>query len=57
MVNHMHQKKRNLKKASEYWRDLKSDEGAHFDKTIEIDVSKIEPNDYVRTSPEMSCSR
>ena len=52
MVNTMRQKKE-FKKASEYWRDLKSDEGAHFDKTIEIDVP-IEPMITWGTSPEMA---
>ena len=47
-------KEEEFKKASEYWRDLKSDEGAHFDKTIEIDVSKSSPMITWGTSPEMA---
>ena len=47
-------KEEKFKKASEYWRDLKSDEGAHFDKTIEIDVSKSSPMITWGTSPEMA---
>ena len=47
-------KEEEFKKASECWRDLKSDEGAHFDKTIEIDVSKSSPMITWGTSPEMA---
>ena len=47
-------KEEEFEKASEYWRDLKSDEGAHFDKTIEIDVSKSSPMITWGTSPEMA---
>lgn len=35
------------------WQDLKSDESAHFDKVVEIDGSKIEPQVSWGTSPEM----
>ncbi|MDG4813149.1 3-isopropylmalate dehydratase large subunit [Hydrogenovibrio sp. 3SP14C1] len=35
------------------WQDLKSDENAQFDKVVEIDGSKIEPQVSWGTSPEM----
>jgi 3-isopropylmalate/(R)-2-methylmalate dehydratase large subunit len=35
------------------WRDLHSDEGAHFDKVVEIDGSAIQPQVSWGTSPEM----
>jgi len=35
-----------------YWKTLKTDEGAHFDKVIEIDATKIEPTVTWGTSPE-----
>jgi len=35
------------------WQDLKSDDGAHFDKVVEMDGSKIEPQVSWGTSPEM----
>ena len=35
------------------WRDLKSDEGAHFDKVLEIDASEIVPQVTWGTSPEL----
>lgn len=38
------------------WRDLKSDDGATFDKVIEIDATKIEPQITWGTSPEMVVS-
>lgn len=34
------------------WVDLKSDDGAHFDKVVELDGSKIEPQVTWGTSPE-----
>ena len=40
-------------KALEVWRDLKSDEGAHFDKTIIIEASELKPQVSWGTSPEM----
>ena len=39
--------------AVEYWRTLKSDPGAHFDKVIEIDASALRPQVTWGTSPEM----
>ena len=35
-----------------YWRTLKTDEGAAFDKTVRIDASKVEPTVTWGTSPE-----
>jgi len=43
-------------KAVAYWRTLTSDEGAHFDKTIEIDATRIRPQVTWGTSPEMVAS-
>ena len=40
-------------KAEEYWKTLKSDDDAKFDKEIIIDVSKIKPQVTWGTSPEM----
>jgi 3-isopropylmalate/(R)-2-methylmalate dehydratase large subunit len=39
-----------------YWRGLHSDPGAHFDKVVEIDASKIRPQVTWGTSPEMVLS-
>lgn len=39
--------------AVEYWRTLRSDEGAHFDKVIEINARDIKPQVTWGTSPEM----
>ena len=39
--------------ALDLWRNLKSDEGASFDKTIEIHASKLKPQVSWGTSPEM----
>ncbi len=39
--------------AKEYWKTLKSDDDAKFDKEIIIDVSKIKPQVTWGTSPEM----
>ena len=39
--------------AVEYWRTLVSDDGAHFDKTVEIDASTVRPMVTWGTSPEM----
>lgn len=36
-----------------YWRTLKSDEGAIFDRTIRMDVTRIKPQVTWGTSPEM----
>ena len=35
------------------WRNLHSDKGAHFDRVVEIDASKIQPQMTWGTSPEM----
>ncbi len=42
--------------AIELWRELKSDDDVHFDKVIEIDAAKIEPQVTWGTSPEMVVS-
>ena len=39
--------------ACNYWRTLKSDEGAHFDATVKIDAAEIRPQVTWGTSPEM----
>ena len=39
-----------------YWRTLVSDEGAHFDKVVEIDAGKVQPIVTWGTSPEMVTS-
>ena len=36
-----------------FWRELKSDEGAHFEKTVDIDGGKLKPQVSWGTSPEM----
>ncbi|WP_348240376.1 aconitase family protein, partial [Salmonella enterica] len=40
-------------KAVAYWKTMHSDEGAHFDRVVEIDASEIEPQVTWGTSPEM----
>lgn len=40
-------------KAVTYWRTLHSDEGAHFDRVVELDAAAIEPQVTWGTSPEM----
>ncbi|MBS0510733.1 MAG: 3-isopropylmalate dehydratase large subunit [Proteobacteria bacterium] len=40
-------------KAVAYWRTLKSDEGARFDKVVELDAAAIQPQVTWGTSPEM----
>ena len=40
-------------RAVEYWRTLKSDEGAQFDRVVDIDARKILPQVTWGTSPEM----
>ena len=40
-------------RAAEYWRTLKSDPDAEFDKVVTLDGSKIEPQVSWGTSPEM----
>jgi 3-isopropylmalate/(R)-2-methylmalate dehydratase large subunit len=42
--------------AAAYWRSLKSDEGAHFDRVVELDASKLVPQVTWGTSPEMVVS-
>ncbi|NML15512.1 3-isopropylmalate dehydratase large subunit [Azohydromonas caseinilytica] len=39
-----------------HWRTLHSDEGAHFDRVVEIDASQIKPQVTWGTSPEMVLS-
>jgi len=41
-----------FEQAVSYWRTLKSDDGAHFDKVVEIDASLIAPQVTWGTSPE-----
>ena len=43
-------------RAVELWRELKSDDDAKFDKVVEIDATKIEPQVTWGTSPEMVIS-
>ncbi|NMF88718.1 3-isopropylmalate dehydratase large subunit [Aromatoleum petrolei] len=40
-------------KAAAYWRTLKSDEGASFDRVVELDAAEILPQVTWGTSPEM----
>jgi len=42
-----------LTQAISFWRTLVSDDGAHFDRVIKIDASKIKPQVTWGTSPEM----
>ncbi len=46
----------NWEKAVEAWRDLKSDEGAHFDRVVEMRGEDIKPQVSWGTSPEMVVS-
>lgn len=39
--------------AVQYWRTLQSDEGAHFDRVVDIDAAEIVPQVTWGTSPEM----
>ncbi len=39
-----------------YWRTLHTDEGAHFDKVVELDAAQIRPQVTWGTSPEMVLS-
>jgi len=48
--------KDNWQQAVDYWQELKSDNGAIFDKVVEIDAIKIEPQVTWGTSPEMVIS-
>jgi 3-isopropylmalate/(R)-2-methylmalate dehydratase large subunit len=43
-------------KAAAYWRTLVSDEGAKFDRVVDIDVAKLKPQVTWGTSPEMVTS-
>jgi 3-isopropylmalate/(R)-2-methylmalate dehydratase large subunit len=43
-------------RAVELWRELKSDNDAHFDKVVELDAATIEPQVTWGTSPEMVVS-
>ncbi|HSI57255.1 MAG TPA: 3-isopropylmalate dehydratase large subunit [Ideonella sp.] len=42
-----------LEQALAYWRTLRSDAGAHFDKLVEIDAGQLRPQVTWGTSPEM----
>jgi len=42
-----------FERAAEYWRTLKSDPDAKFDRVVELDASEIEPQVTWGTSPEM----
>jgi 3-isopropylmalate/(R)-2-methylmalate dehydratase large subunit len=42
-----------FKKAVEYWKTLKSDDNATFDRTIQFDVSELEPQVTWGTNPSM----
>lgn len=43
-------------KAVAYWKTLKSDDDAHFDKVVEIDASSIEPQLTWGTNPGQECA-
>jgi 3-isopropylmalate/(R)-2-methylmalate dehydratase large subunit len=45
-----------FEKAAAYWRTLVSDEGAKFDRVVDIDVAKLKPQVTWGTSPEMVVS-
>ncbi|MEK8048083.1 3-isopropylmalate dehydratase large subunit [Ideonella margarita] len=45
-----------LEQAVTYWRTLHSDEGAFFDKVVELDAARIQPQVTWGTSPEMVLS-
>lgn len=49
-------KGKDWERAVEAWKDLKSDEGAVFDKVVELDGASIEPQVSWGTSPEMVLS-
>ena len=48
----MSPKKENWEKALEYWNTLKSDEGAHFDKEVNLEGKDIKPMVTWGTSPQ-----
>lgn len=43
-------------KAVEFWKTLKSDEEALFDKEVEIDITGLEPSVTWGTSPDQNCT-
>lgn len=43
-------------KAVEYWKTLKSDDDAHFDKVVTLDASRIEPQLTWGTNPGQECA-
>jgi 3-isopropylmalate/(R)-2-methylmalate dehydratase large subunit len=45
-----------FERAAAYWRTLRSDEGAQFDRIVELDASAIQPQVTWGTSPEMVVS-
>jgi 3-isopropylmalate/(R)-2-methylmalate dehydratase large subunit len=45
-----------FEQAAAYWRTLRSDEGAQFDRIVELDASAIQPQVTWGTSPEMVVS-
>jgi 3-isopropylmalate/(R)-2-methylmalate dehydratase large subunit len=45
-----------FEKAASYWKTLHSDEGAEFDKVVELDAAEIKPQVTWGTSPEMVVS-
>jgi 3-isopropylmalate/(R)-2-methylmalate dehydratase large subunit len=45
-----------LEQATAHWRTLHSDEGAHFDKVVEVDATQLVPQVTWGTSPEMVLS-
>jgi 3-isopropylmalate/(R)-2-methylmalate dehydratase large subunit len=45
-----------FERAAAYWKTLVSDEGAKFDKVVEIDCAKLKPQVTWGTSPEMVVS-
>jgi 3-isopropylmalate/(R)-2-methylmalate dehydratase large subunit len=47
-------KEQNLAEAKNFWKNLTSDHGVHYDKTINIDISKSSPMITWGTSPEMA---
>ena len=44
---------KNLERALDYWRELKSDEGAEFDRVVKMNGGEIKPQVSWGTSPEM----
>jgi len=49
-------KEQEFERAAAYWRTLKSDDGAHFDRVVEIDATQLVPQVTWGTSPEMVVS-